>query len=98
MDNKELEKRAIEKYQELSGEPLPDSVPQAFLDRLKVNYIRHQLTDYDHQVKLLKIRYLRKIKKEYPQLSGEINSQIEFAYRADPEYYISRVIENRQTP
>jgi hypothetical protein len=73
-----------------NGDRLPASVwsDKVFLERIQVNYIRHELTDYDYELEniagkvgvleardIIRDKILDAISDNYPYLQGAVDSQ-----------------------
>lgn len=90
----QLVRRACESYNDhKSGESdllraTPESAPE-FLDRICVNYLRHELTEYENHLESvfgkagaedarveIKLRILDAISEVYPELSAECSRQV----------------------
>lgn len=99
LSKKELFSRSIESYNDFHGaislerggwewEPAAYSSSREFLDRIRVNYVRHELTDYDEElenvagkvgvreaVEVIQEKIFDKISEAYPYLSNECKKQ-----------------------
>jgi hypothetical protein len=100
MSRGELFRRAVEHYNTMKADRyecfdrvnvrVDDPQDKPFLDRIAVNYLRHEMTDYEDQVDstagkiskedviyLIRSRIYEAIAKEYLFLRGECNLQLE---------------------
>lgn len=80
--------------------PVDKNADQKFINRIMVNYVRHNLTEYDTRLEevagrigvhegviKIKCKILEEISKAYPELKKECSNQIERAINP-PEYFI----------
>jgi len=98
VSNKQLLSAAISSYNArnpYSDSPAHPKADQAFLDRICVNFIRHELTHYDHALEamagktgineaiaLLRRRIYTAIAQAYPALADECSNQLQARHGA----------------
>lgn len=81
LDAKELEAKAIDSY-ELHNAMSVDRPSQEFLERVQVNYLRHECSNYEELLRgagahsLIKNKVLMEIARAYPHLANEAYSQM----------------------